>query len=210
MFTRICPSVILYLLSVCPAIWLIELKKLDKRLEEFNAREALKKSLEGTGDLGEIITTIASTTVAISTATTPLFESVENLSNNLTNAQNSTSDGFPVNNLMSGKVRRNHFIYLTFLRAKRLSVCELNSGKNILTFQIPDLKNIPIPVDEGMLVTLIEQCLMLFLIIGRWMLPSEMSRDELAQLLLCYIGVAADIIEFFDSFKVYKILQIKY
>ena len=43
---------------------------------------------------------------------------------------------------------------------------------------------------------------MLFLIIGRWMLPSEMSRDELAQLLLCYIGVAADIIEFFDSFKV--------
>ena len=51
-------------------------------------------------------------------------------------------------------------------------------------------------------MTLIEQCLMLFLIIGRWMLPSEMSRDELAQLLLCYIGVAADIIEFFDSFKV--------
>ena len=46
---------------------------------------------------------------------------------------------------------------------------------------------------------------MLFLIIGRWMLPSEMTRDELAQLLLCYIGVAADIIEFFDSFKVFNI-----
>ena len=30
----------------------------------------------------------------------------------------------------------------------------------------------------------------------------EMTRDELAQLLLCYIGTAADIIEFFDSFKV--------
>ena len=29
-----------------------------------------------------------------------------------------------------------------------------------------------------------------------------MSRDELAQLLLTYIGTAADIIEFFDSFKV--------
>ena len=28
-----------------------------------------------------------------------------------------------------------------------------------------------------------------------------MTRDELAQLLLCYIGTAADIIEFFDSFK---------
>ena len=44
-----------------------------------------------------------------------------------------------------------------------------------------------------------------------WLQPSdpkhfpfqgEMTRDELAQLLLCYIGTAADIIEFFDSFKV--------
>jgi hypothetical protein len=30
----------------------------------------------------------------------------------------------------------------------------------------------------------------------------DLTRDELAQLLLCYIGTAADIIEFFDSFKV--------
>ena len=37
----------------------------------------------------------------------------------------------------------------------------------------------------------------------------EMTRDALAQLLLCYIGTAADIIEFFDSFKViiFLILQ---
>ena len=69
---------------------------------------------------------------------------------------------------------------------------------------------------------IIEQLLMLILIIGRWMLPKvrsyksylqsciyacsslqgSMSRDELAQLLLTYIGTAADIIEFFDSFKV--------
>ena len=36
-----------------------------------------------------------------------------------------------------------------------------------------------------------------------------MTRDALAQLLLCYIGTAADIIEFFDSFKViiFLILQ---
>ena len=44
---------------------------------------------------------------------------------------------------------------------------------------------------------------MLVLIIGRWMLPKgDMTRDQLAQLLLVYIGTAADIIEFFDSFKV--------
>ena len=61
---------------------------------------------------------------------------------------------------------------------------------------------------------------MLILIIGRWMLPKgELTRDQLSQLLLVYIGkpvlrcdrgeanvievagTAADIIEFFDSFK---------
>lgn len=51
--------------------------------------------------------------------------------------------------------------------------------------------------------TVIEQFLMLILIIGRWMLPKGgLTRDQLSQLLLVYIGTAADIIEFFDSFKV--------
>ena len=44
---------------------------------------------------------------------------------------------------------------------------------------------------------------MLILIIGRWLLPKgDLTRDQLSQLLLVYIGTAADIIEFFDSFKV--------
>ena len=66
-----------------------------------------------------------------------------------------------------------------------------------------DLENIPIKVDSDTLLIIIEQFLMLVLIIGRWMLPKgDMTRDQLAQLLLVYIGTAADIIEFFDSFKV--------
>lgn len=57
-------------------------------------------------------------------------------------------------------------------------------------------------------VTLIEQFLMLILIIGRWMLPKgDLTRDQLSQLLLVYIGTAADIIEFFDSFKEDKIAR---
>lgn len=59
-------------------------------------------------------------------------------------------------------------------------------------------------------MTLIEQFLMLILIIGRWMLPKgELTRDQLSQLLLVYIGTAADIIEFFDSFKVLSSLDPK-
>ncbi|CAH0731188.1 unnamed protein product, partial [Brenthis ino] len=55
-------------------------------------------------------------------------------------------------------------------------------------------------------VTLIEQFLMLTLIVGRWLLPKgDLTRDQLSQLLLVYIGTAADIIEFFDSFKDEKV-----
>ncbi|KAF4528309.1 hypothetical protein B566_EDAN014985, partial [Ephemera danica] len=51
-------------------------------------------------------------------------------------------------------------------------------------------------------LTLIEQFLMLILILGRWMLPKgDLTRDQLSQLLLVYIGTAADIIEFFDAFQ---------
>lgn len=65
-------------------------------------------------------------------------------------------------------------------------------------FKLPEIR-----VDSGTWITLIEQFLMLILIIGRWMLPKgDLTRDELSQLLLVYIGTAADIIEFFDSFKV--------
>jgi hypothetical protein len=54
--------------------------------------------------------------------------------------------------------------------------------------------------------TVIQQLLMLILIIGRWLLPKgDLTRDQLSQLLLVYIGTAADIIEFFDSFKVSKL-----
>ena len=57
-----------------------------------------------------------------------------------------------------------------------------------------------------MWATVIEQLLMLILIIGRWMLPKGgLTRDQLSQLLLVYIGTAADIIEFFDSFKVRRL-----
>jgi len=62
---------------------------------------------------------------------------------------------------------------------------------------------IPVELDAEAWATVIEQLLMLILIIGRWMLPKgKLTRDQLSQLLLVYIGTAADIIEFFDSFKV--------
>lgn len=124
---RFCPSVFLYLGSVVPAIWFIELDKVERRLN-------LEKRLgENTIDLA-------------------------------------SSVGADLKNL-----------------DKLLGV----------QIKLPNIE-----VDAETWVTLIEQFLMLVLIVGRWMLPKgDLTRDQLSQLLLVYIGTAADIIEFFDSFK---------
>ena len=48
----------------------------------------------------------------------------------------------------------------------------------------------------------LEQLLLLILILGRWMLPKgKLTHDQLSQLLLVYIGTAADIVEFFEAFS---------
>ena len=41
---RFCPSVFLYLASVCPSIWLIELDKLETRLEQ---KERMEEAASG-------------------------------------------------------------------------------------------------------------------------------------------------------------------
>ena len=64
------------------------------------------------------------------------------------------------------------------------------------------IPNIEIPISEGLFIALIEQCLLLFLVIGRWLLPNEMTVKEHSEMLLSYVGTAADIIELLDSFEV--------
>jgi hypothetical protein len=55
---------------------------------------------------------------------------------------------------------------------------------------------IPIVIAPNQWVVMIEQFLLFILIIGRWLLPKgEVTRDELSQLLMVYLGMAADIIE---------------
>lgn len=50
-------------------------------------------------------------------------------------------------------------------------------------------------------VLLIEQAMMVLLIVGRWLLPKgELTRAQLSQLLLVYLALAADMIDFFTIF----------
>lgn len=94
------------------------------------------------------------------------------------------------------KVERRHKIREeTFsLAAAAADLKELDKllGVNI---KLPELN-----VDAETWITLIEQFLMLILIIGRWLLPKgDLTRDQLSQLLLVYIGET-----FFSEFSIYS------
>ncbi|GAB1601194.1 Hypothetical predicted protein [Argonauta hians] len=70
-----------------------------------------------------------------------------------------------------------------------------------LSLLTPNFK-ISIILDPEKWVRILQQVLLLLLIIGRWLLPKgKISREQLSQLLLVYIGMAADIIELFEAFK---------
>ncbi|XP_070576555.1 transmembrane protein 26-like [Ptychodera flava] len=56
---------------------------------------------------------------------------------------------------------------------------------------------IPVGLSDNDWVLALQQVFMCSLILGRWLLPKgNISRDQLSQLLLVYIGMAADILEF--------------
>ena len=98
LYFRICPSVILYLLSVCPAIWLIELNKLDKRLLKKQAEtNQLDKQLKQISGIEEHNTTMAST-IATSPATT-MVQSLSTIHNTL--GVMNISSGFKNNSVMA-------------------------------------------------------------------------------------------------------------
>ena len=72
-FSRFCPSVFLYLASVCPSIWLIELDKLDTR-----RRIKLMGSGEG-GHMEEISTQVTTTTTTTTEmVTSPILSAITN------------------------------------------------------------------------------------------------------------------------------------
>ena len=62
--------------------------------------------------------------------------------------------------------------------------------------------SIPLALTADLWLRVLEQFLLLMLIVGRWLLPKgELSHDQLSQLLLVYVGTAADIVEFYEAFS---------
>ncbi|XP_062854523.1 transmembrane protein 26 [Trichomycterus rosablanca] len=87
---------------------------------------------------------------------------------------------------------------------------------NLLHFNLPtnsslsDLQLLSqIPIAAGLAelepenwVAGLEQTMLIVLVLGRWLMPKgDMSRDQLSQLLMVYVGLGADILDIFDTFK---------
>ncbi|ESO88818.1 hypothetical protein LOTGIDRAFT_125533, partial [Lottia gigantea] len=126
-----CPSVFLYLGSVVPAIWFLELHEMETRI---------------------------------------------NLRNNVNVTVNNSNQ-----------------------TAEDLRVQIEGVGNNWVI-------NIPLELTSDLWLRVIEQFLLLMLIIGRWMLPKgSLTHDQLSQLLLVYVGTAADIVEFYEAFSEEKV-----
>ncbi len=67
--------------------------------------------------------------------------------------------------------------------------------------------SIPLALSANEWILALEQVLFFLLIMGRWLLPKgQLSRDQLSQLLLVYVGIAADSLEF--SLETLKIPQV--
>ena len=56
-----------------------------------------------------------------------------------------------------------------------------------------------------------EQALLFLLILGRWFMPKgNITKNQLSQILLVYIGMAADIMELFEVFKEERVRSDEY
>nr|XP_004227132.1 transmembrane protein 26-like [Ciona intestinalis] len=93
------------------------------------------------------------------------------------------------------------------LNNERLSVLLRNNGTAIASSQVLGI-GVQISLDLSGWALAMEQSLLFILIIGRWVLPKgKISRNQLSQLLLVYLGMAADIMELFEVFKEKEVIQ---
>ncbi|XP_072025100.1 transmembrane protein 26-like [Amphiura filiformis] len=83
-------------------------------------------------------------------------------------------------------------------------------GTYVANTTFGDIQGIQIPLElsSAEWTLALEQILLVLLILGKWLLPrGHLSRDQLAQLLMGYIGVAADSLEFsLESLKEPQVL----
>lgn len=86
------------------------------------------------------------------------------------------------------------------VRDKEMGINETQHEHQNNTFNDLTAK-IPVSLNPNMWTIVIEEMLLYLLVIGRWILPrGEVTREQLSELLFAFIGIAADVMEFFSLF----------
>ncbi|XP_054758701.2 transmembrane protein 26-like [Lytechinus pictus] len=85
--------------------------------------------------------------------------------------------------------------------------CSADTVYNSSSLEAVQGVTIPVEFSSVEWELILQQTLLCLLILGRWLLPKgDLTRDQLSQLLLVYIGMAADILEFnLESLKDEKV-----
>ncbi|XP_067449763.1 transmembrane protein 26 [Thunnus thynnus] len=92
------------------------------------------------------------------------------------------------------------FLELSLLQSK-LPVNNSSGPELHLLAHIPITAGI-VELDPENWVAGLEQTMLIVLVLGRWLMPKGyMSRDQLSQLLMVYVGLGADILDIFDTFR---------
>ncbi|XP_031724739.1 transmembrane protein 26 [Anarrhichthys ocellatus] len=92
------------------------------------------------------------------------------------------------------------FLELSLLQSK-LPVNNSSGLELHLLARIPITAAI-VELDPKNWVVGLEQTMLIVLVLGRWLMPKgDMSRDQLSQLLMVYVGLGADILDILDTFK---------
>ncbi|XP_016350534.1 transmembrane protein 26-like [Sinocyclocheilus anshuiensis] len=92
------------------------------------------------------------------------------------------------------------FLELNLLQSNLLINSSTNSDPQFFS-QIPLTMGLA-ELDPENWVEALEQTMLIVLVLGRWLMPKgDMSRDQLSQLLMVYVGLGADILDIFDTFK---------
>ncbi|XP_044067047.1 transmembrane protein 26 [Siniperca chuatsi] len=92
------------------------------------------------------------------------------------------------------------FLELSLLQSK-LPVNNSSGPELHLLAHIPITAGI-VELDPENWVAGLEQTMLIVLVVGRWLMPKgDMSRDQLSQLLMVNVGLGADILDIFDTFK---------
>ncbi|OWF53802.1 transmembrane protein 26-like [Mizuhopecten yessoensis] len=104
---------------------------------------------------------------------------------------------------MEDRIALRESSYLTNSTGSVFHVPVNRTNKEDLSVNIEGLQiTIPLAIPANLWLRILEQFLLLMLIVGRWLLPKgSLSHDQLSQLLLVYVGTAADIVEFYEAFS---------